>query len=84
MQDAASGLPRMLLLETVWKLRIGSIWGSHEPSERGEKAPLIDALRYRKTRHPTRKAIFQTVSLGNSVNNILTEKNSSHIRCPSL
>src|SRR5215212_11367553 len=26
--------------ETVWKLRIGSITGSHEPAERGERAPF--------------------------------------------
>src|SRR5215213_10234170 len=35
MQDSESGLPRIPVRETVWKLRIGSILRSHEPAKRG-------------------------------------------------
>src|SRR5215203_3005392 len=50
-------------LETVWKLRLGSITGSYESAERGERAPFLGAWRYQKTRDPTRTATSQTVSL---------------------
>ena len=34
-------LRRITLLETVWKLRIGSITGSYKSGERGERAPFL-------------------------------------------
>src|SRR5829696_1948899 len=51
--------------ETVWKLRIGSITGSHEPAERANEH-LFGAWRHRKARDRTRPATFQTVS-GNEI-----------------
>src|SRR5215211_9561809 len=40
MHDTANGLRRILLLETVWKLRKGSDTWSHEPAERDQRAPF--------------------------------------------
>src|SRR5215208_2193896 len=37
---AVPPLCTLLRGETVWKLRIGSITGSHEPAERGKRAPF--------------------------------------------
>jgi hypothetical protein len=39
MRVCAYALPRIHLLETVWKLRMGFTMGSHESARRGEKRP---------------------------------------------
>src|SRR5215217_7069849 len=40
MQHAGYELPRIPVLETVWKLRKGFVTGSYKTAERGERAPF--------------------------------------------
>jgi hypothetical protein len=57
-----------LPLETVWKIRKGStLWGPKSRQNEARSAP-ITALCYQNHAIQTPPAIFQTVSLGTSVN----------------
>jgi hypothetical protein len=46
-------LPRIPLPETVWKFRMGTVLGSQGLAQWGEKAPLVNLLRYQTRAEPS-------------------------------
>ena len=66
MQEFANELRRIHLLETVWKLKISSLLGSHECSKRGPEALICRLGGHQIHTLLSLLAIFQTVSLEGS------------------